>query len=190
MDDGLALDELRPIGGSWGGVLFDDPEIWLPPTFAWAFRFDFADVARAWGIAAPQLAVDWSPAATGATGGPRGWLAMADQRAASDGPYGRIESCIRFVDDHRYKTTTLDVVQQKDRALRVVAEACGDLDALGIEALRVAAWLQFDGIIVNLANPPSNVDEARARLHEFTDTTGTEGFQRPDGYWFAPTDLG
>ena len=169
------------MGGWWRGVLFDDPAVWLAPTFTWTFTFLYADVAREGGRAAPSLTV------SGVRLAAAGWHAMAGQRAACQGFGQPVESTIHYLEHHRYRSTDLHVVRQQGRLLQVIAEVDGDLDGLGIEAMRASSRLLFDGIAVDLVDGPPDVAAARAMLDDFTDTTGLEGYARAHGFWFTPT---
>lgn len=181
-DDGLRTAELRrPRGGTWGGILFDNPGLWLAPAFTWTFTIQYGDVARDHGRTPLQVCIDWVPLKA------RGWQEMTGQRAASPRFAHPIEASVYFFEHHRYDTTKLLVVEQRDRSVHIVAEVRGDLDGLGIEAVPVDAWLLFDGITVALSDTPTSVDAARTALEAFTDTTGLEGFERSDVFWFAPT---
>ncbi len=182
MHNGLQVDELRPMGGWWGGLLFDNPAVWLGPCLSWFFVFQFAPVERDGQGAAPSLAVEWVPL-PGA-----GWQAMAGRRASCHAFARPIEASLSFFDHHRYDTVELQLMRQRGRALQVVAEVDGDLDGLGIAALRTSSRLLFDGITISLAHAPADVDRARSVLDEFTDTSGMDGFPRAQGYWFTPRD--
>lgn len=168
------------MGGLWGGVLFDNPAMWLAPTFSWAFMFRFAEVTRERGPAAPTLTVEWVRLDAA------GWQDMAGRRASCPAFAQPVEASISFFDHHRYDRVDLHVLRQKGRLLQVAAEVEGDRDGLGIAALRASSRLLFDGITVALSTPPPDVDAARAMLDEFTDTSGLEGYSRADGYWFTP----
>ncbi len=181
LDDGLTIADLRrPRGGRWSGVLFDNPALWLAPTFAWTFIVEYGEVARADGRTPVGLCLEGVPLNS------RSWQEMTGQRAVSPSFASPIESSVYFFAHHRYDQTKLLVVEQRDHSLHVVAEVRGDVDGLGIESVPVDAWLLFDGITVALSDPPSSVDAARTLLEGFTDTAGLEGFERDDTFWFTP----
>ena len=168
------------MGGLWGGVLFDNPAMWMAPSFSWAFIFRFAEVIRDRGQAAPTLTVEWVRLRAAS------WQDMVGQHASCPKWAQPIEASISFFDHHRYDRVDLQVLRQKGRLLQVVAEVEGDVDGLGIPALRASSRLLFDGITVALSNPPPDVEAARAMLNDFTDTEGLEGYARADHYWFSP----
>ena len=59
-DDALRSDELVPAGGSWNGLLFDNPRLGLAPALTWTFTFRFQDVVRDTNSAV-SVDVDWVP---------------------------------------------------------------------------------------------------------------------------------
>jgi hypothetical protein len=59
--DALRRDELVPQGGTWNGVLFDNPSIGLPPALTWTFDLSFAEVSRDYGDSPVSLTVEWVP---------------------------------------------------------------------------------------------------------------------------------
>jgi len=72
----LRLDELVPAeGGEWGGLLFDNPRLSVPPRLTWSFAFAFADVDRDYGDSPVSVDIDWVPLPT------RSWRTMAGQSA-------------------------------------------------------------------------------------------------------------
>lgn len=182
-DNGLAAEELIPAGGSWNGLLFDNPTIGLAPGLTWTFTFDFEDVARSYGTTGVSLTLDWVPLAA------ESWRLMAGQ-AASGSTFGEpIESSAYFFDHHRYDAAELRVVEQRGDEVRVVASVRGDLDRLGIEALDVDRWLRFEGIIVQLSDVPTSAAAATRRLAEFTDTTGLACTPTSRGFRFEALAL-
>jgi hypothetical protein len=61
-DDALTTRDLVPVsGGTWDGLLFDNPNISLPAALTWSFRFPFAEVHREYGSSQIFLDVDWLP---------------------------------------------------------------------------------------------------------------------------------
>jgi hypothetical protein len=83
-----------------------------------------------------------------------------------------IESSVYFFDHHRFDQVEQRILERRGHDLLVHAELTGDIDGLGIPSIDVEGWLMFDGIVVSLSDGPRTVDEARARLCEFTDPTG------------------
>jgi hypothetical protein len=61
-DDGaLTLGELQPAGGTWEGLLFDNPPMGLAPFLSWSFTFNFGEVARSYGDTDVSVTVEWVP---------------------------------------------------------------------------------------------------------------------------------
>jgi hypothetical protein len=58
-DDVLRLEELLPQGGSWNGLLFDNPNIGLAPGLTWSFELRFAEVSRDYGDSPVSFTVGW-----------------------------------------------------------------------------------------------------------------------------------
>lgn len=89
--------------------------------------------------------------------------------SASFGEAG--EASVYYYLHHRFETINLELVEQRGRSLRAVATVSGDVDGLGIDPVRVDAWLTFTGILVSLHDATSP-DVALARLGQFTDASG------------------
>jgi hypothetical protein len=178
MEEGLSVGELVPRGGSWSSLLFDNPRIQLQPQLTWTFTFDYEEVERSYGSTAVSLSIDWVPL-------PRcSWRRMVGQVASASVFAEPIESSAYFFEHYRYDAVDLQVVEQRQHQLRVVAAVHGDVDGLGIEALEVDEWLRFHWIAVNLSDVPPTVALAEHRLEQFTDVEGLVGTRTAGGFWF------
>jgi hypothetical protein len=165
-DEGLGVGDLVPAeGGTWRGLLFDNPSIGLAPQLTWTFAFPFDEVDRDYGTSPVALDIDWVPLAVG------GWRTLAGQRVECDGFGEPVESSLYFFMHHRFDAVALRIAEQDEQKIHVLAEVTGDLDRLGIAALAVDAWLGFTGIMVALHDVGSEA-EALARLGDFTDPDG------------------
>ena len=183
MDDGLSVNELVPRGGSWSGLLFDNPTLHLEPQLTWTFTFDFEDVERTYGSTAVSLSIDWVPL-------PRcSWHQMVGQVASASVFGERIESSAYFFEHYRYDAVDLQVVEQRRHELRVVAAVRGDVDRLGIDAFEVDEWLRFHGIAVQLSDVPPTMAVAEHRLEQFTDIGGLVGTRTAGGFRFGVREL-
>jgi hypothetical protein len=165
-DDALRVEELIAApGGTWKGLLFDNPRFHRPASLTWTFRFLFQDVDRSYGDSPVSLEVDWVPLTT------RGWHHMTGQSMRCDGFAEPAESSLYFFEHHRFESIDLRIVEQRERSIHVICEVAGDADRLGIERVSVDSWLVFTGIHVQLSDATTE-DAALTRLAEFTDTTG------------------
>lgn len=178
--DGIRRDELRSVGGSWGGLLFENRRTGFPLSLTWTFKFDFAEVARVFGSSVVNLTVDWIPL-PGAS-----WDAMAGRRAYCSSFADPIEASAYFFDHHRFNAASVEVSEQDEGRLYVKASASGDLDGLGLDWLAVEGWLEFGGVIVQPETKPNTVDAARALLAQFSSPTGLVGEDLGDNYRFRP----
>jgi len=165
-EDKLRIDDFVPAtGGEWHGLLFDNPSLRLPPSLTWCFNFPFEDVSREDDYSPLSLSVEWLPVPA------ESWRRIAGHRLTSAKFAEPAEASVYYYVHHRFDTVDLDLVEQRDRALRAVATVSGDLDRLGIETVRADAWLSFTGILVSLHDATAP-DVALVRLGQFTDTTG------------------
>ncbi|MEV4539202.1 hypothetical protein AB0J82_36065 [Asanoa sp. NPDC049518] len=161
-DESLRIEDFLPAeGGEWHGLLFDNPSVGLPPRLTWCFDFAFADVEDD----PLSLTVEWLPVPA------KSWRQVAGQRVTSASFADPAESSVYHYVHHRFDAVALDLVEQRGRSLRVVAEVSGDLDRLGVDPVRAEAWLTFTGFLVSLHDATAP-DRALARLGEFTDTDG------------------
>lgn len=184
MDDGPSVDELVPRGGSWSGLLFDNPTIQLAPQLTWTFTFDFDDVGRTYGSTPVSLSVDWVPL-------PRcSWRNMVGQAASASVFAEPVESSAYFFEHYRYDAVELQVVEQRRHELRVVATVRGEVDGLGIEAFQADEWLAFEGIAVQLTPVPPTTAVAAHRLEHFTDIGGLVGCRTAGGFRFGVREVG
>jgi hypothetical protein len=177
-DDALRLEELVPQGGSWKGLLFDNPNIGLAPGLTWTFEFRFAEVSRDYGDSPLSFTVDWAPL-PGAT-----WSAMAGQATSCDVFGEPVECSAYFFEHYRFDSIELRVLEQDGNRLRVAVEGHGDVDALGVPMWRGDQWLDFEGIYVQL-DGIETVDQAAAQLANFTDISGLTGSMSGHNFKFV-----
>jgi hypothetical protein len=163
-DDAVTSQDLVPVtGGTWAGLLFDNPSIGLPAVLTWSFRFPFAEVHRDYGSSEIFLDVDWLPLPAAS------WRTMTGQTVKALGEPA--ESSVYFFQHHQYDLIDLDILEQRDRDIHVRATLTGDLNHLGIDPITADAWLRFDGIRVSVSDV-STAESALARLEAFTDIEG------------------
>ncbi|MCI4063834.1 hypothetical protein MRQ36_15070 [Micromonospora sp. R77] len=180
-DDVLTARELLQVeGGTWGGLLFDNPRIGLPPALTWSFRFPFQEVSRDYGSSPVFLDVDWLSLPV------PGWRNMAGQTVRDIGEPA--EASVYFFSHHQYDLIDLEIVEQRERAVHARAALRGDVDRLGIDRVVADAWLTFSGITVHLSDTTS-AEAALARLRNFTDTAGLSWSPTPGSpsFQFVPT---
>lgn len=163
-DDALTVRDLLPVsGGTWAGLLFDNPNIGVPAALTWSFSFPFAEVDRDYGSSEILLDVDWL--ALPATS----WRTMTGQAVKAVGEPA--ESSVYFFQHHRYDRIDLAILEQEDRDIHVRATLTGDLDRFGIDPVTADAWLGFDGIRVSV----SDVNTAESALDRLATVTNIEG---------------
>jgi arsenate reductase (thioredoxin) len=179
--DGPRPEELVPQGGTWSGLLFDNPTIGRPAALTWTFDFQFGEVERDYGESPVSLTVDWVPL----PGADR--LAMAGHSASCDTFAEPIECGAYFFEHYRYDAVRLRVVDQAGTRLLVAAEAHGDLDRLGVPAWSVEQWLDFGGMYVQLSDV-TTIEEASTRLAEYTDMSGLVGTETGHNFRFAEAE--
>jgi hypothetical protein len=109
-------------GGEWHGLLFDNPSLRLPPSLTWCFNFPFEDVSREDDYSPLSLCVEWLPVPA------ESWRRIAGHRLTSAKFAEPAEASVYYYVHHRFDTVDLDLVEQRDRALRAVATVSGDLD--------------------------------------------------------------
>ena len=173
MDDALTNDQFVAIGGTWSGLFLDDEDA---PLLTWTFTFDMEPV----GEEVPTLVVDSVRLSRSR------WRDMM-RRSASADAYGQpIEASLFAGSHHRYDAATVDIVDQRGTEIRVHARLNGDLDALGVNVVDVEAWLEFEGITVQLDEETKSVDKARARLAELTEVEGLVGDWKGWSFLFRP----
>lgn len=182
MADDLVLAELVPTGGNWGGLLFANPVAGVARALTWAFTFDFAELDRDYGEVTPGLTVEWVPLP-----GTSSWGGLAGENLTCTTFGEPVETSMYYFEHHRYDCVELSVLDQVGDRIQVRAVVSGDLDGLGVPELVVEAWLDFQGIIVQLPDDPGSVDAASAELAEFTSVAGLSGQQdRGRNYVFEP----
>ena len=159
----LHPERLVPKGGTWNGLLFDNPTIDLPAALTWTFEFSFEQPEDGEPVG---LTVDWVPL-------PRdvAWSAMAGHAATGETFGEPIECSAYFFEHYRYDAVELHILEQVGTRLRVALEVGGDVDGLGVPSWKVDQWLDFEGIYVQLSDVNS-ATEAEERLAELTDSSG------------------
>lgn len=178
LDAAFRGDELVPAGGSWNGLLFDNPAIGLAPALTWTFTFRFHDVGRGDSSSEVSLDVDWVPLP-----GAR-WREIAPRHVASPRFAEPVEASVYFFEHYRFDSVELQLLQQRSAQLRVSATLRGDIDGLGVDEVHVEDWLRFDGVIVSL-NGVTSAQAARSRLGSFTDASGLTEVGRTAGGGFV-----
>ena len=171
--------ELRVTGGSWHGLLFENPTANYPTSLTWSFTIDFEEMDRDYGTVTPSLTVEWVPA-TGAS-----WDSLAGQRYVATSFANPIESSVYFFQHYRFDRVELSVERQSQQALGVKVRLQGDLDGLGVTVLNVDAQLSFDGIYVQTDSTGSDVDAATELLARFTDVARLVPQARANNVHFA-----
>jgi hypothetical protein len=180
--DGLHPWELVPVeGGTWSGLLFDNPRLGLPAHLTWRFRFPFEEVNRDYGSSPIFLDIEWLSLPD------VGWRSVTGQ--AVRGATWPVESSVYFFEHHRYDMIDLEIVEQRDVLVRARAVLTGDRDGLGIDPISGDAWLRFGGIRVHLSDVDS-AESALVRLQTFTTTEGLSYLPTPasPSFRFAPSD--
>lgn len=138
--NGLDVEELVATdGGTWSGLLFDNPRIGIAPQLTWRFILPYEDVARAYGQTSVALTVEWIALQVSSWRGMRGHTA----RCATFGDCG--EASVYFFSHHRYDCIDLEITDQREGgAGHVQAAVSGDIDRLGREEIHAEAWLRFE----------------------------------------------
>jgi hypothetical protein len=164
--DALRSSELVPAGGgTWSGLLFDNPVLGLAPSLTYSFLFPYAEVLRDHGSSPVSLEVDWVELAAPS------WRDMAGRTVRSPRFAEPAEASVYFFQHHQYETVDLTVLEQRGAAIHVAVTVSGDLQGLGLPSLAADDWLTFTGFEVSL----SAAAAASTRLAEFTDVTGLTG---------------
>ena len=182
MSDSLRIDELAPVGGTWTGLLFENPTTGYPLALSWTFSVNYAEVSRDYGSVSPNIEIDWVPA------GGSGWQAMRDQHFACSRFGEPIETSVYFFEHHRYDAVELIVTGQRGAQLSVQAKASGDIDGLGIPEIFVDATVAFGGIYVQTDAVGADTGSAAELLGRFTDVDGLRPAARGHNVVFEPSD--
>jgi hypothetical protein len=164
-DDDLRAEEIVATGGTWHGVLFDNPFIELAPAVTWSLTVNCQDVVRDNSDSPVSVTVEWLPLPFPS------WRRLAPHHAQGKEFGEPTESSVYFYEHHRFGAFDLLLHEQRGPRLRAVMTVREDLDGLGLDAVSVEAWLRFDGLIVHLSDVTSP-SQALQRLAEFTDITG------------------
>ncbi len=169
-----------PIGGTWSGLLFENPRTGYDLRLTWTFTFDYEPVRREYGTTKPGLSIDWVPF------GNCSWRSLAGNEARTKRFAEPIESSVYFFEHYRYDEADVRVLEQQATDVRVSASVRGDVDGLGLESLEADQRLRFQGIYVQPSPLPDSTEAAESLLAEFTDTTGLVGVRRQHSYVFEP----
>ena len=172
MTESLQAHELSPVGGSWTGLLFENPAVGYPLKLTWTFTVDFNEVRRGFGSVSPSLTIDWVPLPESS------WLAMQGHHVACGSFSEPIETSVYYFDHHRYDSVELTITDQQAGTVDIRTNIAGDIDGLGIPELSTEATLSFGGICVQLDEVGTDVETARSRLAEFANTAGLRGRAR------------
>lgn len=159
----LDADELRPVGGSWNGLLFENPISGYPLALSWTFSIEFAEVDRDYGSVSPSLSIDWVPSAASS------WNEMVGQSFRGRSFADPIETSLYFFEHYRFDHVDLAIESQTLDELTVHAAAGGDIDGLGLAEVSARAALSFAGIYVQTEATGVDTDAAAALLARFVD---------------------
>lgn len=169
----MTPEQLVTTGGTWSGLLLEDGD---DARLTWTFTFDFEPVDAD----LPSLVVDSVPISRAR------WRDMVRRSAASEAFGQPIEASLFVGSHHRYDRAAIEVLNQRGSEIHARARLAGDLDGLGIERVDVDAWLEFEGITVQLDDDTTNVEVARARLAELTEVDGLVGEWKGWNFVFRP----
>ena len=180
-DAPLRGDEVVARGGTYSGLLFDNPAIGLSPSLTWSFDFDCDEVVRADERSIVGVTVEWLPMQASS------WASLAPNRAAGKAFGNPAEASVYFYAHHRFDAFELVLQEQRDSALLAALTLRGDLDGLGLDPVRVSTRLRFTGFNVHLSDVNSPT-EALERLAGFTNAEGLELRERRSSgaYQFVP----
>jgi hypothetical protein len=177
----LAAEELTVVGGSWSGLLFENPLADYTLRLTWSFTIGFGEVRREYGSVAPSLTIEWVPAGSASLD------SMSGHRYGADAFGSPIESSLYFFDHFRFDRVAVEVLSQSSHDLDVSAHVAGDLDGLGVPKLEVAARVSFDGIYVQTDETGSDAAAASALLAQFLNTDGLVPRPRSHNVLFEPS---
>lgn len=168
----LNADELQPVGGSWNGMLFENPISGYPLALSWTFTIEFAEVDRDYGSVSPSLSIDWVPSVASS------WNEMAGQSFSGRSFAAPIETSLYFFEHYRFDHVDLAIESQTLDELTVHAAASGDIDGLGLAEVSTRAALSFAGIYVQTKATGVDRDAATALLARFVDIDGLQPSSR------------
>ena len=180
VSDGPSPIDLVPTGGTWGGLLFDNPQTGRPLSLTWGFTIEYEEVERDHGATTPSLTADWISFDRPT------WREMTGNRVQGVEFGDALEASAYFFEHHRYDTVDLAIIDQRETELRVAIEVTGDVDGLGLDVIKAEEWLQFSGIVVAPSRKPRSARAARRLLGRFVDTAGLIAEDRGRGYAFSP----
>ncbi len=177
------VDELVFRGGSWAGLLFENPRVGYPLSLSWSFHFDFDRVQIGGESTAPRLDVEWVALDTPS------WRSMAGVQAAFSKFAEPAETSVYAFMHHRFDAVALAIAKQDGPRVSVQATVSGDIDGLGVPSITVEGWLNFDGIYVQPDTRPASEQAAIDLLRHHTDVAGLTAHDRGHNYVLKPTDL-
>lgn len=166
MSDSVLADELIAVGGSWSGLLFENPVSDYPLALTWTFTIEFSEVRRDFGSTSPNLAIDWVPLPES------NWHSMKGRQMTCETFAEPIETTVYYSGHHRYDHVEFTMIDQSASLIDIRVAASGDIDGLGLPTISTAATLSFGGIYVQTNGVGTNVEAARKLLSTFTDTAG------------------
>lgn len=177
----LSANDLRPTGGTWSGLLFENPATDRPLALTWSFTVDFAEVARDYGTVAPALTVEWVPV------GASSWVAMAGHRFNGTSFADPVESSVYFFQHHRFDRADVHVRSQTGDVIDLDVTIDGDLDRLGVPSVTARARLHFAGIHVQSPSTGTDARAASDLLARFTSVDGLRPRPRSHNVVFERT---
>jgi hypothetical protein len=176
----VAANELIALGGTWNGVLFENPATGYPLALTWSCSIDFAPLERPYGSTEPGISIDWLPARTAE------WRRLAGLSFTGTTFADPIESSIYVFAHHRYDAVDLVVGRQVDQAIDVSVSLRGDIDGLGLPEVAVRSTVAFGGIFVQCSESGTDPDAAARVLSRFCSLDGLEPRTQPHNVVFEP----
>lgn len=180
VDAPLRAEEVLARGGTYSGLLFDNPSIGLTPSLT-SFDFDCNEVERADDRSPVGVTVEWLPMQASS------WASLAPHRASGRAFGKAAEASVYFYEHHRFDAFELVLQEQRGSTALATPTLRGDLDGLGLDPVRVSALLRFTGFTVYLSDVNSSA-EALERLATFTLVDGLALRERRSSgaYQFEP----
>jgi hypothetical protein len=163
--DELRLDQIRPVGGVWAGLLFENPQTGYAPALTWSFEIECAEIDSDGDGTSVGVTVEWLPL-PGAE-----WRRMVGLVGGGEEFGEPVESSVYFFEHHCYERALVEVLDQEGERIRVRLTLAGDLDGLGPSEITCEQWLDFDGLRV-LQRETESAVEATARLAAVTSVEG------------------
>lgn len=179
---GSAVGGLKARGGSWSGLLFENPRVGYPISMSWAFHIELDPVKIDGESTTASLDVAWVPLGTPS------WRTMKGASIACSTFAEPAEASIYTFAHHRFDTVSLSIEDQDGARLRIMVHASGDIDGLGWPSITAEAWVDFDGIYVQPDRRPATGELATELLAAYTDTTDLVAHQRGHNYILRPRE--